>query len=39
MNKLYTECKYLFEENIDELNDSWMLDKSEKIQILKNQKT
>ena len=30
MNKLYSECKYLFEENIDELNDSWMLDKNEK---------
>ena len=29
MNKLYTECKDLFEENIDELNDSWMLDKNE----------
>ena len=29
MNKLYSECKYLFKENIDELNDSWMLDKNE----------
>ena len=30
MNKLYTECKYLFKENIGELNDSWILDECEK---------
>ena len=30
MKKLYKECKNLFEENnIDELNDNWMLDKNE----------
>ena len=39
MNKLYKECKYLFEDNIEEdLNDTWMLDKEESTNKKKSKK-
>ena len=30
MEKIYQECKFLFEDDIEDLNDNWMLDKYEK---------
>ena len=39
MNKLYKECKYLFEDNTEEdLNDTWMLDKEESTKKKKSKK-
>ena len=39
MNKLYKECKYLFEDNTEEdLNDTWMLDKEESTNKKKSKK-
>ena len=40
MNKLNKECKFLFEDNIKEdLNDTWMLDKNENINIKNKSKS